>query len=185
MRRAYPFARVYILDTKDYYDFDDYDTYRVRQDAAPPALAQPGAIQLWTPKKKDLAEIDSWLESIFEHKQPSIVVIDELSSVVSNGGQKYPDYLDILLKQGRAPGMSVIVLTQEAAYIPRNILGQATHLFRFRLNDDFDAQKIDKKLGIYKTETERKVPDKHGFWYRRLDDTDPPLYYNSSDYFFI
>lgn len=189
---AYPRVPKYILDTKQTGDFTGWRVGYQTQEPPPPIAS---GIQVWQPPISDPAMFNEWLKSLFELRKPLVLLIDELSSL---GGEnvpigrvgRYPPYYAILLKQGRAAGMSVITGTQEAAYIPRQVIGQTSHLVRFRLQNEEDAKRADKILGRIKradgkNDDSGEPRDKHGFFYARLDN--PPLlphYYPSYDVFF-
>lgn len=183
MRQAYPAARVYILDTKQAGDFDSIDGYRVRSDIAPDAFRTPGAVQIWQPPDDDLDEYDTWFKRILLHRKPAIVKIDELSSIVDKRGEA-PEYYRKLNKLGRAFGMLLMSLSQEAAYIPRQTLGQVTHVVRFRLLDGYDVRKVDKLVGRVKEEQGLDLPHAYGFIHRRIDRAEPGHYYADYKEFF-
>lgn len=138
----------------------------------PAALVKPGGIQVWQPPDDDSADYDSWLGGIKDSRLPSIVYVDELSSLGGNGPLSYPPNLARLLKQGRSLRMCVIALTQEAAYIPRQVAKQASHLVYFGLSPD-DAHgigQVSSLLGLpYKKGEPGPTPaERFGFLYRRL-----------------
>jgi hypothetical protein len=86
-----------------------------------------------------------------------------------------------LNKQGRGCDISMMSLTQEAAYIPRTTLGQVTHLLRFSLQNEYDKKTADKLLG----RNEMKEPDdKFGFFYKRLDERGLVSYFSDFREFF-
>lgn len=183
LRAAYPTARTYILDSKQAGDFSDFAGV-IRSREAPDALATAGAIQVWQPELDNVGEYDVWLQRIYRARQPAIVVIDELSSL-STSGRSYPEGYALLMKQGRGLDISVITATQEAAYIPRQTLGQTTHLIRFRLLDAYDARNVDAKLLRPRSEWGTNPASRYGFYYRRLDDEPrPPYLYSTFKHFF-
>ncbi len=166
LRRSYPAAHTYILDSKGAGDFDDIPGLRIYDDVAPDALKTPGQVQIWSPPYDNLVAYHQWFEKILQARKPAIVLIDELSSLTGEKQNAYPIGYAKLMKQGRGLDISVISLTQEAAYIPRQTFGQTTHLLSFRLEDEHDKRKVAKKLSI---EWERTPRHPYGFFYRRLD----------------
>lgn len=189
---AYPKAPIYILDTKQQGDFTGWPGGWRGQE--PPELIDKG-ISVWQPPISIPAMFEQFFKALFQKGKPFIMFVDELSSL---GGEdvplgrvgRYPPHYGILLKQGRAAGMSIITLTQEAAYIPRQVIGQATHMVRFRLLNENDARQADRVLGRInradKQNDESGEPvHRFGFYYARLDT--PPItahYYEGLDHFF-
>ena len=178
MRRLYPVAQVYVLDSKGNGDFDGWPG-EVETDEPPDPLSGPGGVQVWRPSLDDLPTYDEWFHKLLRGgfeltvredgqrrvKRPKILLIDELSSICTRSGETVAGFQK-LLKQGRGLWESVIVLTQEIAYIPRQVRNQTTHIVRFRLNDDYDSRKVDALIG----HKERHEPQKtFGFWYARVD----------------
>lgn len=190
-RRLFP---VYILDTKISGDFDPYARKgfgKLHQGNTLPKLFQPsprhGAFLVWQPEEDDIDLYDAFFKQIYQARIPAIVLIDELGSITNGNATRFPRYYDILLKQGRGLGIGLISNTQSPAYVPNNLIRQATHLVRFRLNDDYDAKKLSSQLGSeYGKGWE--PPDEHGFVYRNLTKprkTNPTLYYKDMQEFFI
>lgn len=165
-------VNVYALDSKG---ADDFATWPglVAEQEAPAALRRPGGIQVWQPPDDDSADYDAWLGGIKEAKLPSIVLIDELSSLGANGPQSYPANLARLLKQGRSLRICVVCLTQEAAYIPRQIAKQASHFVYFGLSpDDYHGNvQAANLLSMPRPRQNEPGPTpgrQYGFYYRRL-----------------
>lgn len=164
-RRCYPMAALYVLDSKGDGLFDRDPN--LSTSSAPPAPLQPGRSIVWRPDDDDLEAYDAWLQSILKARRPAIVYIDELASLGRNSAQSYVPAYARILKQGRSLHQAVITLTQDAAYIPRQVSGQLDHLIRMRLEDEYDARKLDRK--VHGTDKERREPLRpHGLWYKRL-----------------
>jgi energy-coupling factor transporter ATP-binding protein EcfA2 len=183
LQDAYQGARVYILDTKQMGDFDDLDGYRVGDLVPPDPLRTPGAVQVWQPPDDDLEAFNGWFRKILKHREPAILLIDELATILDKSGGA-PLYYNRLLKLGRAAGISVLNLSQEAAYVPRNMLGQTSHVVRFRLLDGYDVRKVDKLLLRPKEEQGKELPDQYGFIHRRIDKAISGHYYKKHQEFF-
>jgi hypothetical protein len=184
LQSAYPAVRTYILDSKLAGDFDRFTGEFVGGQIPPRPLAKPGTTQIWQPPVDDVEQYGVWLENILKARQPAIVLIDELSSLGGRTGLSYPTGYFKLLKQGRGLDISAITLTQEAAYIPRQTLGQTTHLVRFRLQNEEDRRKADKVLGRSRSEYGKEPVGKFGFFYRRLDRPADVLEYRNWQEFF-
>jgi len=166
LRKLYPMASVYTLDSKGDRMFD-HEANLVQTEEPPPPLA-PGASVVWRPPTDDLGAYDAWFESILKTRRPAIVFVDELSSIGKAHGQSFAPGYAKLLKQGRSLHQCVITLSQEAAYIPRQVTGQLHHLIRMRLLDEYDAKKLDR-LAHGKHDPRREPLRPHGLWYKRLD----------------
>lgn len=180
IQQLWPHVSLYALDSKCAGDFDKWPGL-VKGDDVPPILrSERGGIQVWQPKHNRILDAYSaWMESILEghdRSRPALVLIDELSSVAPSR-DRYADGLELLLKQGRGKAVSVIALTQNAVGIPPDVLGQATHLMRFRLQRDQDARRVDDLL--WRDGKIREPEAAHGFHYRRLDmPGDAPLQFS-------
>lgn len=183
LQRAYPAARTYFLDTKQSGDFDDVDALRVSDAVPPDPLRTPGASIIWEPPDEELDAFDEWFKKILHARDPAIVLVDELSTILNKAGGGTL-YFNRLLKLGRSLGISVISLSQEAAYIPRNVLGQTTHVVRMRLLNDYDGKKLDRAVGRPQEELGAPIADKYGFWHRRTDSGTKGHYYKRHQEFF-
>lgn len=183
LQSSYPAVRNYLLDTKQAGDFDALDGYRVKDQKVPDPLHTPGATMIWQPPDDDLAAFDDWFRKILQHRQPAIVLVDELASILDKAGRA-GQYYNRLLKLGRSLGIAVLSLSQEAAYVPRNMLGQTTHLVRFRLQDGYDVRKIDKLVGRPAGDHGLDLPDPYGFLHRRIDKATTGHYYKKYQEFF-
>lgn len=182
---AYPAMRTYILDSSNDKDFRTFPGVHVETEEAPDPIRTPGGIQIWRPPLDDIGQYDTWLFRILKHEQPAVVLIDELSSLVSGGARLvFPRGYALLSKQGGKHGVSLISCTQEAAYIPRQTLGQTTHIVRFRLLDSHDGKKVDKLLRRPEHEWGADPNDKYGFFHRRTDQDGPGHYYRNHQEFF-
>lgn len=181
LRLAYPGAGVYILDSKQVGDFAAFDGVRITSQLPPGPVGRAGEVQIWQPPVDDVEGYSEWFETILHARKPAIVLVDELSSLGGMSGRQFPLGYFKLMKQGRGLDISMISLTQEAAYIPRVTLGQTNHLVRFRLLNEHDQKTADKILG----RNERGEPvGKYGFFYRRLDTLAGSVQYRNWQEFF-
>lgn len=170
LQRLYPMASIYILDSKGDRLFDHARNLIETADAPPPVA--PGESYVWRPPTDDIDAYSAWFESILKSRRPAIVYVDELSSIGKAHGQSFAPGYAKLLKQGRSLHQCVITLSQEAAYIPRQVTGQLHHLIRMRLLDEYDAKKLDRLAhGAHDPRREPLRP--HGLWYKRLDRAAP------------
>lgn len=190
----YPKSHRYILDSNSRGDFDKWSG-RVESDTAPHPLHRgfwsrgKGGQQVWAPGVDDQKQLDVWFEGIRKTKESAIVLVDELSAITKVGqGRGFPPNFARLLKQGRVVDLEhdehicVIICTQEQAYMPRQVLNQATHVLRFHLQSEYDARAIERGVGM---RTQLPQPStKHGFFYIRADDPGRNFEYNSPAEFF-
>lgn len=136
-----------------------------RQQTPPPwPLPDEVEIAVWSPERDNLADYEAFLAAVKAARRPCIVVIDELSSLGKEQPDTFVPSLGILLKQGRALKITLLVLTQELAHIPRSVLRQTSHLF-LMANDpadpsDFDTLRAAKLGGL------PPVTRKYAFVYR-------------------
>lgn len=140
-------------------------------------------VQVWTPEEDILDSYDEYFKGIYQAGRPAVVVVDELSSVSSARGD-ITRYHNILLKQGRGLSISSINLTQSPSFIGQSIIRQAMHVFRFRLNDGYDAKKLN---GVMGKKVEEEPADQYGFWYRNVQvpvKKAPASYYKDMQEFF-
>lgn len=185
LRDLYTKSVTYILDTKNQGEFDDIPARVVEGgDAPPPLLNEEGGILIWKYPLTRRNVLSKWFYMILQRGKPAIVIVDELSNVVGATGRDVPDGYVLLLKLGRAAGIIVITGTQEAAYIPRQVLGQTTHLVRFHLQDEFDERKIARLLGFRGAQRYAEPRYPYGFFYKRLDIQGPTYEYRNWQEFF-
>lgn len=174
LKNLYPEAAHYTLDSKGDDVFNGHPDLFEGDDIPP--LVEAGQGVIWRPFRNDRKAYDSWFEQIFRQNVPALVHVDELSSIGEKDGQSFPLNYIILLKQGRSRKKFLMSLTQEAAYIPRQVIGQTTHLLRMHLVDEFDAAKMDRI--IHGNKDPRREPEtKYGFWYSRVDRPGEPKFF--------
>ena len=159
----------------------------------PPVPFQPGVKPMWGKRKPainiwryydddhDLHE--QWLANIFDAGVPAVIYVDELFSITTDRG-KAPRSYEKILRQGRGQDIGLISATQSPSYIPAQLVRQASHVVRFRLNSDTDSEKLESMLG------QRHMAEPahaHGFYFRSVDQpiqTSPLRYYPDLSYFF-
>lgn len=181
MNIEYPGVRNYILDSKGYGEFDDFaalpGAQLVMDATAPMTLTEAGGIQIWKPPLNNPVEYNNWFGSILRDQKPCIILIDELASLaVGRRSVAFPDNYILLLKQGRIMEESVVSMTQEMAYIDRNVFGQMTHFLRFFLINKFDLRESNSLMGMSDRDRYRNPSNEHGFFYRRMDKPTWPTY---------
>ena len=105
-----------------------------------------------------------------------LVVVDEYVSVVPSTRSPGPALKDIF-QRGGGLKTGIIGLTQEPAYVPRQLISQATHAFLFNLTLDYDIERIRKMYSFYEPPANRG--DEYGFWHVQLDSSAEPTYYKN------
>lgn len=187
----YPGLRVHIFDPKDK---DDYDwlkrlapVHHIRDGPAPDILQEPGVL-IWHPKGVNWNEYETWLRRIVEDPNPSLTVFDELKRMQKRPGDpwSYPPSLSVLMREGGGMKHAAITLLQEIADSPREILAQATHVLRFKLENPYDERRADnrfsraRRAGYIRGSEPRNW---HGFWHARIDNLDAAREYASWQHF--
>jgi hypothetical protein len=180
LRRQYPHARRYILNSTG----DDMAEVPAKQehtgDSIPPLLSSSTYTQVWTPDSDPVDAYNAWLHRILYARKPAIVLIDEVASL--SGDSKAPIALEghtKLLKQGRKHGISVINGVQEFAKSPPSMWRQMTWFTQFRLaNDPYEVSSARRFLNIAKDD-HRQPHAQFGFHLRRLDGNFPAREYRS------
>lgn len=107
---------------------------------------------IWTPDRDDIRLYDAFLADIKASRRKCVVVVDELSSLGKESAKTFAPALPILLKQGRRLEITVVVLSQELAYVPRSVLRQTTHLALMMFDPadlhDFDTRRAQSLTGL-------------------------------------
>lgn len=177
---------MYVLDNKPSRSFNTWwhlkGVTRWSKDSDPPLLKR--GILIWRPKDPDIVEAyNAFFKKILLAGKPCIIYIDELA--LTNGERErggYPAYLGKLLKEGREKDITIIIGSQEAAYVPRQLLGQTNYVITGHLNQLADKAKMAEIYGFGKTSDAWKIRHEHGLWV--LDqskpiDVSPPSYYEN------
>ena len=140
--------RLFILDGIHQGDYDAFANHVESVKAPDVRLKGKQRVQVWHPLLEDALECEKWLREIRESANkevPTFVLINELEEVIYEKMGFSEEYRK-LEKMGRGKKITVITLTQEASYIPRTALGQATYWIRFFLGNEVDSRKLDKKM---------------------------------------
>ena len=179
----YPEAKRYILDSTD----DPAilrnlppDTTHVFGNEAPDLLRSTGMTQLWTPRNSKIPhDYAKWFRSLNDAREKQIVVIDEIASITREAEEE----LEVLLKQLRKHGGTVICLTQQIAKVTTTLFSQVTHYFQFAMGDErYDSAQSRRYLRMSKEE-QRDPLYQYGFFYRRTRGNNPFEEYSGMDAF--
>jgi DNA helicase HerA-like ATPase len=113
-------------------------------------------------------DVESWLEKLW-HAGNAWLYIDE--------GYLAPDraWLQNILAQGRALGLTVVTTSQRPVNVPRSVFTEASYVTAFRLNDRRDQQRVSEFTPPGMLDT--RLPDFNSYWYsslhHRADDQRP------------
>lgn len=170
LMKLFTTSRVYILDIKlRDFNTEPFLSASIMQDNAPPPLTGNNMIQVWQPVVEKPEEIEKWLWNVL-HDPPALLYVDELSALCYSKTQTSEQYRRIQ-KLGRALPVGTITCTQELVDIPRNAIGQADHVARFRLKHPYERSLMANIMGLDRDTPEPE--DKFGFWYGKGDNTAP------------
>lgn len=185
LARLFPVACLYILDSKGGDDFAGFPGL-IETPEPPRPLSGRSRIQVWRPPDDDFNAYDAWLGGILKARRPCIILIDELSSLAKGqSGQDYPPNFAKVMKQGRSLGLCCVVLSQEAAYIPRQVKTQATHFVYFGVQDDPHGEAQAMRLLGFNPKEPRRPGALYSFFYRRLNPrAEPAREYRGAQSFF-
>ncbi len=143
----YPSYNVYHLDTKKRGDFSERDGKIILSDIAPDAYKTGGNRMVWQPLGDRKDEYSKFFERILQAGLPAIVDIDECINM-KFAGDTVPRGLEILIAQGRLPGIDVIGGTQRVAGSPTYLRTQATNLISFDVTGRYDVSTMLDELRL-------------------------------------
>ena len=181
---AHRYAVGYVIDTNANGDFSGWSGAYDGFDVPIIGPGPRGRQVVWQPPYDDKNAYESFFERLYDHRVPSVVLIDELSCL---GGQKEKhDFYARLLKRGRArsgfAGITVISLSQElaqAAKVPRQTFSQMVHFVRFYVQHPYDIMEANRLLHI---PNHVQPEHEHGFWHARFDRPPVrPVYYRGME----
>jgi hypothetical protein len=184
---SYPGLRVHIFDPKDTGDYNILSRFapvvHIRDGPAPDPLRQPG-VQIWHPKGVSWEEYERYFERLANDPEPHLTILDEIKRLQKRPGDGYsfPPSLSLLYREGAGQWHAVITLVQEVAGAAREIVSQATHVLRFRLENPYDEIRVDRRFARAKRAGQiRGVEPRawHGFWHARIDALDSAREYTS------
>jgi hypothetical protein len=179
-RRKMPWLNLYILDTKKQGDFSEKDGKIYRSYDPPPLLTGIGQSQIWQPVIDDVEAYDEYLQAILHHGKPCIVLIDESKNLKQNG--RVPKGYELILAQGRKPGIHVITNYQEIAEGLRQGLSQSTHIVGFSVWNAYDERMLKSYLRL-PSDKPMPLAGKRSFLYINKDTMGTPKLYNNYQQF--
>lgn len=143
-RKLYPWINTYIVDSKHLGDFTEKDGKIWVTYDPPPVLTGAGQKQVWQPIFDDIDSYSQYFLNILHAGKPALVLVDESKNLKK--GQKYPKGYELILSQGRLPGIHVITNYQEVANGLRQGLSQAKHIVGFSAVDEYDLRMMKSFL---------------------------------------
>lgn len=184
---SYAGLRVHIFDPKDVGDYDRIAPHvpvrHVRGSVAPDLLREPGVL-IWHPQGATFEDYETFFQRIADDPAPNLTVVDETRRLSKRlgDGTSFPLSLATLLQEGGGKLHAVIMMLQEIAGSARQIMGQATHLFRFRMMNDYDERMTERPFARARRSgrIKNKEPQHwHGFFHSRIDMLDQANEYAS------
>lgn len=177
LAQIWPTVPRYILDSKMEDDFLGWPGIIEQEDVPPPLRT---GTQVWRPVYDNLATYEEYFEQLLAQPGPAIIYVDETSSIANKRGESGVAFQK-LLKQGRSKHKCFIGAAQETAYIPRQLVTQATHFVRFRLVGRYDPRYGNVLVG--RDEKADEPRHKYGFVYARSDRRAPTEYERYQEFF--
>lgn len=122
-------------------------------------------------EKHDEGAKEAFFEWIFERRNTTLIV-DEVFQIVQ--GNALPESYLACLTSGREHHIEVWNCCQRPTRIPPEILGEAEHVYCFRLRLEQDRRKMFDAHGI-PAESIRKLPKRFFYYVRNEDDPVGPM----------
>jgi hypothetical protein len=145
--RKMSWLNVYHLDTKKQGDFNSQDGQIITSFEPPPPLTKVGGKQVWQPSDVEYkAGYDKYFRQILDAGKPACVNIDESKNL--KFGDSVPKGYELLLSQGRLPGIHTYTNVQEVAKSPRQAFSQPSHIVGFSVWNAYDANMMRNYLRI-------------------------------------
>lgn len=184
IRRQYPDIKRYVLDSTSDGISGAFNPVYVEGDI-PPGIARDSSHTIvWQPDTDDLEAYDAWLMRILKKKEKCVVFLDETASLQTRSGEPIPGFIKIL-KQGRKHGITILNLSQETTKVPLSMFRQMTHYVQFRLLLGDTAEIVSARRLLAAGREHNLTPtNEHGFYYRNVPKSLPPVEYrNMQEYF--
>lgn len=182
LREKYKNVPVYIIDSTSDPEMPSHfrDAVFVEGDHRPDLLHNRSGVLVWTPKHSKIPkEYYAFIEELNDSRQPAIVVIDEIASFTKEALAE----LEVLFKQFRKHGGTVVACTQGIAHVSTDIFKQLTHFFLFHINnDEYDMRQARNYLAM--KQEDFVVPGKYQFWHRNTIAGKPAKKFASVYHFF-
>jgi hypothetical protein len=157
--------RTIVIDPKHSWDFDGYQ-HVTHYNPEPEMLRQ-----VFRPRDdydegwKDLTD---FLDDVWGYDVPSVVYIDELTSVTTP--RKAPRVLATLVRLGRQRGFGTWYASQRPKDCPGLFFTEAEHWAVFDLINADDRKKVSDYMG---DEVKERIREPYAFWYNNPTMDDP------------
>jgi hypothetical protein len=149
--------RTIVVDPKHSFDFPGY-TVVTHYDPSPHTRRQ-----VFRPRNdadEGWADLVSFLTDVWEYDVPSVVYIDELTSVTTP--RKAPRVLATLVRLGRQRGFGTWFASQRPKDVPSLFFTESEHWLIFDLLTQDDR---DKVAGYAGDEVRKRLTKPYSFWY--------------------
>jgi DNA helicase HerA-like ATPase len=183
IRRQYPTVKRYILNSSADSMAGVYSPIEVEGNAVPDLLVRPDHTLIWTPDIDDLEAYNTWLLKLLAAREPAIVFLDEIASLLSKNGDALEGHIK-LLKQGRKHGITVMNLTQEITKVPTAMFRQMSHYVQFRIGEDTPELSAARRFLHVTKEQQRNPLNQYGFYHRKTSINSPTREYRDLQEFF-
>lgn len=183
-KEKYPQAKRYVLDSTDDPTLLKHipgDVSPRYGNATPDLLTSSEKTQVWTPRNSKIPmQYMDWFQKLGDAREEQAIFIDEAASITAQA----EDELEVLLKQLRKHGGSVIVLTQQIAKMSTTLFSQMTHYVQFGMGSErYDLSQSRRYLNIEK-EQQREPLYENGFFHRKTRGNAPMREYKNMQEFF-
>ena len=184
LSHLYPSAKTYILDSTDDPGILKHlpsGIQHVYGNHPPDLLHTPGSILLWTPRNSKIPQdYAEFFRRLNDAREPQIILIDEIASITREAEEE----LEVLLKQLRKHGGTVICLTQQIAKVTTTLFSQISHYVQFSMGAErYDLAQARSYLHMSKEE-QRDPLYQYGFFHRYTRNNSSFEEYANMDAFF-
>jgi hypothetical protein len=159
--------RTVVIDPKHSWDFAGYK-HVTSYDPSPDTLRQ--VFRPHDDADDGWGDLVDFLEDVWGYDVPTVVYIDELTSVTTP--RKAPRVLATLVRLGRQRGFGTWYASQRPKDCPGLFFTEAENWAVFDLVTQDDRDKVAGYLG---EQVRKRITEKYAFWYGNPEMTDPLL----------
>jgi len=156
-----------VIDPKHSWDFGGYHLV-THYDPNPETIRQ-----VFRPRDdadEGWADLVAFLEDVWAYDVPTVVYVDELTSVTTP--RKAPRVLATLVRLGRQRGFGTWYASQRPKDCPGLFFTEAEHWAAFDLLNADDRKKVSDFMG---DEVKDRIREPYAFWYNNPNMDDPLL----------
>jgi hypothetical protein len=159
--------RTVVVDPKHSWDFAGYQRV-THYDPHPGTLRQ--VFRPMDDADEGWADLVAFLTDVWEYDVPTVVYIDELTSVTT--ARKAPRVLATLIRLGRQRGFGTWFASQRPKDVPSLFFTEAEHWLVFDLLTQDDRDKVAGYMG---DKVRGRFSERYAFWYMSPEMQDPLL----------